>query len=101
VTDPVGGTHHQRVRWWAALALLRSLASSPAAAAATLRARADTASTATAEEADQLGQRTILDLGDDEAVEGADVTPGADSTPSEDGTSGGEAASGEGAQREL
>src|SRR5581483_4270050 len=31
------GTHHrQRIRWWSALALLRALASSPAAAAATL-----------------------------------------------------------------
>ena len=31
----------QRVRWWSALALLRALASSPAAAAATLRNRAE------------------------------------------------------------
>ena len=35
---------HQRVRWWSALALLRSIGSSPAAAAATLRNRAASAS---------------------------------------------------------
>ncbi|MEN6437512.1 MAG: DEAD/DEAH box helicase, partial [Syntrophobacter sp.] len=32
VLDATGGQFHQRVRWWSALALLRSLASSPAAA---------------------------------------------------------------------
>jgi SNF2 family DNA or RNA helicase len=31
VTDPQGATHQQRVRWWAALALLRAVGSSPAA----------------------------------------------------------------------
>ena len=40
VTDPEGGQFRQRIRWWSALALLRSLASSPAAAASTLRNRA-------------------------------------------------------------
>ena len=30
-----GKEHHKRVKWWSALALLRSIASSPAAAAAT------------------------------------------------------------------
>jgi superfamily II DNA or RNA helicase len=65
----------QRVRWWSALALLRSLASSPAAAAATLRNRAAPADTDTVEEADELGRRTVLDL-DDESVEGIDVAPG-------------------------
>ncbi|PIZ25567.1 MAG: ATP-dependent helicase, partial [Chloroflexi bacterium CG_4_10_14_0_8_um_filter_57_5] len=34
VRDTSGGQFRQRVRWWSALALLRSLASSPAAAAA-------------------------------------------------------------------
>ena len=61
--------------------MLRSLASSPAAAAATLRARAQTAFTATVDEADEIGQRSIFDLSDDDSVEGADVTPGADPTP--------------------
>lgn len=68
----------QRVRWWSALALLRSLASSPAAAAATLRNRAATVEAETAEDVDEIGQRTIFDLINDDSAEGADVTPGAD-----------------------
>lgn len=80
VQDTTGGQHRRRVRWWSALALLRSLASSPAAAAATLRARAESAATATPEEADALGRRTILDAGDDDAIDGLDIVPGADPT---------------------
>jgi superfamily II DNA or RNA helicase len=79
VADPAGGnSHRQRVRWWSALALLRSLASSPAAAAATLRSRAVTADTETPGEADQIGRRTVLDLMDDESAEGIDLPPGSD-----------------------
>src|SRR5262249_28140975 len=37
VQDASGDRRRQRVRWWSALALLRSISSSPAAAAATLR----------------------------------------------------------------
>ena len=73
-----GNAHRQRVRWWSALALLRSLASSPAAAAATLRTRAVTSDTETAEEADELGRRSILDLVDEESQESIDVIPGSD-----------------------
>ena len=40
VQDTSGSKRDQRVRWWSALSLLRALASSPAAAAATLRTRA-------------------------------------------------------------
>ena len=65
----------QRVRWWSALALLRSLASSPAAAAATLRNRSSSAGGATVEEVDDEGSRAVLDL-DDESAEGIDVVPG-------------------------
>jgi superfamily II DNA or RNA helicase len=83
VADPVGGAHRQRVRWWAVLGLLRALASSPAAAAATLRNRASTADTATAEEADEVGRHEVLDLIDDETTEGMDVIPGADTEASE------------------
>ena len=43
VTDTSGGVLHQRVRWWSALGLLRALASSPAAAAQTMRSRAEVA----------------------------------------------------------
>jgi superfamily II DNA or RNA helicase len=85
VRDPDGGVHRQRVRWWSALALLRSLASSPAAAAATLRTRAAAADTDTIEEADEVGRRTVLDLGDDETelidvVAGSDPDVGGDDT---------------------
>jgi hypothetical protein len=66
------------VRWWSVLALLRSLASSPAAAAATLRNRAASADTQTVEEADAVGRRTVFDLMDDESAEGVDLVPGSD-----------------------
>jgi superfamily II DNA or RNA helicase len=78
VQDEAGGQHRQRVRWWAALGLLRALASSPAAAAETLRNRSTTADTTTPEEADEVGRRSVLDVDDDESFEGVDVTPGAD-----------------------
>jgi len=78
VQDVSGGAFHQRVRWWSALALLRSLASSPAAAAATLRNRAATIEAETPDEADEIGRRTILDMVEDENAEGIDVAPGAD-----------------------
>ena len=64
----------QRVRWWSALALLRFLASSPAAA--TLRNRSAPSESETAVEADELGRRTVLDLMEDESQEGVDVAPG-------------------------
>jgi hypothetical protein len=83
VRDPSGGLHRQRVRWWSALALLRALGSSPAAAEATLRTRASAADTSTPEEADEVGRLTVLDLDDSEAAERMDVAPGAD--PGEDG----------------
>lgn len=69
------------MRWWSALASLRSPASSPAAAAATLRTRAASADTETVEEADTIGRRTVLDLTDDESISGgesSDLTPGSD-----------------------
>jgi superfamily II DNA or RNA helicase len=78
VRDPAGGTVRQRVRWWSALALLRALASSPRAAAATLRTRAKNVDAGTWEEADALGRSAVMDLADDEAVESLDATPGAD-----------------------
>jgi superfamily II DNA or RNA helicase len=85
VRDPEGGQHRQRVRWWSALALLRSLASSPAAAADTLRNRAAPADTETTEEADDVGRRTVLDLTDDESTEGIDVPPGSDYSEESEG----------------
>ena len=76
VSDESGGKRHQRVRWWSALALLRALASSPAAAAATLRNRARTADASSVEEADEIGRRAVLDLDDPESAEALDFSPG-------------------------
>jgi superfamily II DNA or RNA helicase len=91
VSDAEKGTRfRQRVRWWSALALLRSLASSPAAAATTLRSRAAVADATSPEDADEIGRRTVLDLEDDEAAERIDVTPGADpGDPEGEGDGGG------------
>jgi superfamily II DNA or RNA helicase len=87
VTDPTLNRQRQRIRWWSALALLRSVASSPAAAAMTLRTRSVEANTP--EEADTVGRRAVLDLVEDEPSEGADLTPAGDaeegSTQSEAG----------------
>lgn len=66
--------HKHRIRWWSALGLLRAMASSPAAAAATMRNRAVTAEAETAEQVDEIGRRILLDLDDSEEV--ADVVPG-------------------------
>lgn len=76
VRDDTGGGVRQRVRWWSALALLRSLASSPAAAASTLRNRAAPSESETVAEADELGRRSVLDLMEDEPQRGNDVAPG-------------------------
>lgn len=84
VRDREGGAHRQRVRWWAALGLLRALGSSPAAAAATLRTRAGGIGTADPEEADEVGRRAVLDLIDEGSMEGTDVAPGADDEPDEE-----------------
>ncbi len=70
------GKRHQRVQWWAALGLLRALASSPAAAAATLRNRAAMADAESPETADALGRLTVLDQEADEGGERLDVVPG-------------------------
>lgn len=78
VVDESGGKPRQRVRWWSALALLRALASSPAAAAATLRNRARNVGAGTEAEADEVGRRSVFDTDADESVEATDVIPGAD-----------------------
>jgi superfamily II DNA or RNA helicase len=93
VSDRTGGQHRVRVRWWSALALLRSLASSPAAAVATLRSRSASAETETWEEADEVGRRMVLDQEDNESAEVADVAPGSDT--------GEESAGNEGSRRLL
>jgi len=89
VTDVATDRRRQRVRWWSALALLRSLASSPAAAAATMRTRAKAADTDTPEEADEIGRRSVLDLMDADSAEGSDLIPGADSDGTDEGAEAG------------
>lgn len=78
VRERDGGEVRQRVRWWSALALLRSLASSPAAAAATLRSRASGLEGETIQEIDNIARHTILDAVDEETAEAGDVAPGSD-----------------------
>jgi hypothetical protein len=84
VRDESGGRHRMRVRWWSALALLRALASSPAAAATTLRNRSATANTDTVEEADEIGRRQVMDQDDADSPDASDITPGAGILESED-----------------
>ena len=78
VMDKEGGYYRQRVRWWSALALLRAVTSSPAAAVATLRNRTPTAEAKSPEEVDEIGRRTVLDLEAEDHTEGTDIVPGSD-----------------------
>ncbi|MFA1550733.1 helicase-related protein [Actinomadura chokoriensis] len=77
IRDETGAVRRQ-VRWWPALALLRSVASSPRAAAQTLRKRSATSVAETGAEADALGAAHVLDWSDDDVLEGIDAVPGAD-----------------------
>jgi superfamily II DNA or RNA helicase len=78
----------QRVSWWAALALLRSVSSSPAAAAAALRTRAPMPDTEDPRAVDRLAALAVLDLDQaDDAVQD-DSTPGGDCLPADDPTAG-------------
>ncbi len=74
------GGREQRVRWWSALALLRSLGSSPAAAAETLRNRSGVADSETAEMIEEAGRRLVLDQDVVDGAESMDVVPGSDFT---------------------
>jgi superfamily II DNA or RNA helicase len=74
VRDPSTGARQQRVRWWSALGLLRALASSPAAAAATMKTRASSVEGETVDDVDELGRQMVLDV--DEAEDAVDVVPG-------------------------
>lgn len=73
-----GDKRRQRVRYWSALALLRCVSSSPAAAIATLRSRA-AVDNATAEEVDDVGRRTVLDQSDEDEASTLDLNPGSQS----------------------
>lgn len=78
VASAAEGSRDRRVRWWSALSLLRALASSPAAAAATLVNRAASDGAATPEEADAIGRHRVLDAATEDTVEGTDLVHGAE-----------------------
>jgi len=79
VQDESGTMVRKRVRWWSALALLRSMASSPASAAATLRTRAANLEAESVEESDEQGRRSVMDIGEDhDSLDASDLPPGSD-----------------------
>lgn len=68
IKDPTGGDKRvERVRWWSILSLLRALASSPAAAEATLRNRSRVPGNADPREIEKIGEKSVLDLGLEES----------------------------------
>ncbi|WP_372344180.1 DEAD/DEAH box helicase [Streptomyces sp. KL116D] len=71
------GKREARIAWWSVIALLRSMVSSPAAAARTLQTRSESAAARTAGEADALGAPLTRDSSDSDRMEGMDVAPGA------------------------
>lgn len=85
VSEGSDGQRRRRVRYWSALALLRSVSSSPAAAAATLRSRA-AVDEATDEEVEEVGRRTVLDQDDVDAVVVLDISPGSGTEDGAEGT---------------
>ncbi|WP_405581681.1 DEAD/DEAH box helicase [Streptomyces sp. NBC_01092] len=72
------GKREARIAWWSAIALLRSLVSSPRAAAQTLRTRSAAAAATTAAEADKLSAHVTQDSTENDTMEGQDVAPGAE-----------------------
>src|SRR5579883_3324182 len=68
----------RRVRWYAALALLRCVSSSPAAAAAALLTRTGEGLDESLAALEAIGAETVLDLENAETAEIDDAIPGAD-----------------------
>ena len=85
VSQDGGSQRHRRVRYWSALALLRCVSSSPAAAVATLRRRAAVDLVDDAE-VDEVGRRTVLDQDDADDVVTIDFSPGSDNESGADTT---------------
>jgi len=83
----------QRVHWWAALALLRCVSSSPAAAAAALRTRAPEPEEGRAvdlQAVDRLAAGLVLDLDAVDEATQDDSAPGADTVVTEGGAGSGD-----------
>jgi superfamily II DNA or RNA helicase len=76
VKEEGGNEYKKRIRWWSALALLRSVGSSPAAAEQTLRNRSAALSAESLEEINEIGKRSVFDIDSDDLFETTDVTPG-------------------------
>jgi superfamily II DNA or RNA helicase len=87
VQDTSGTRVQQRVRWWSALSLLRAMASSPAAAAATLSVRAANAGATDEAHADALGAAEVLDQVEEDGLDSVDSVPGAIVEDEESGSS--------------
>ena len=85
VTEDDGEQRRRRVRYWSALALLRCVSSSPAAAAATLRSRA-AVDQAADEDVDEIGRRTVLDQDDSDDTLALDFSPGSGTEDGADST---------------
>ena len=68
----------RRVRWWSAIALLRSISSSPAAAEQTLLNRSDLKDVDNTEVADAFAGPRVFDVDLDDTAEGEDNALGAD-----------------------
>lgn len=81
ISDKTGSAFQQRVRWYAALSMLRSISSSPRAAVATLTARAASLEAAGDQDekglAEDLGRRGVFDLDDIDEGDIVDTVPGA------------------------
>lgn len=91
VEDKSGGRREQRVRWWSALSLMRSLASSPAAAQFTLSQRSGLAPGEGEEgqdipidRIDEQGRAQTLDSDTTDPETVVDTTLGADTTNAKD-----------------
>jgi superfamily II DNA or RNA helicase len=80
VSDPSLNQVRRRVQWWSAIALLRSIASSPAAARQTLLNRSQLKHAESVEVADAVAGPQVFDVDLDDAVEGEDTTLGADTS---------------------
>ena len=78
VDDPKLSKVHQRVRWWSAIALLRCLASSPAAAEQTLLNRSALNTDDSEHAIDAVAEPRILDTDLDDTTEGEDAALGWD-----------------------
>ncbi len=83
VADPKLSAVRQRVRWWSAIALLRCLASSPAAAEQTLLNRSAVASVDDEQDVDAYAEPRVLDTDLDDTLEAEDVAVGADTGDTE------------------